>query len=66
MNTMRSIGQTLSMGTTMVVMAVVIGRVLISPETYPALMSSIKISFIIFAVISFGGVLASLSRVKSK
>jgi MFS family permease len=62
--TMRSIGQMLSMGITTIVIAVIIGRVVIAPEYYPAFVTSTKVSFVIFSVLCFGGIFASLTRGK--
>jgi EmrB/QacA subfamily drug resistance transporter len=64
MNTMRTIGQMLSMGVTMIVMAVIMGKVVISPENHEALMTSIDIAFFIFTAICFAGIFASLYRGK--
>jgi EmrB/QacA subfamily drug resistance transporter len=66
MSTMISIGQMLSMGIMMVVMAIIMGRVTITPEYYPAFLTSAKIGFIIFTAISFGGIFVSLFRGKNK
>jgi len=60
--TMRQIGMMLSMGTAMLVFAVLIGRVEITPEYYPAFETSVHIVFIIFAALCFGGIFASLAR----
>jgi EmrB/QacA subfamily drug resistance transporter len=62
MSTMISGGQTLSMGITMVVMTIIIGRVAITPEYYPAFLTSAKIAFGIFAFLCFCGVIISLAR----
>jgi hypothetical protein len=59
-STMRTIGQTLSMGITMVIMAMVIGRVVIMPENYPAFLTSTNIAFTIFAILCFTGIFASM------
>ncbi len=64
MSTIRSVGQMFSMGITMIVIALMIGRVAITAEYYPALMTSIKTIFGIFAALCLLGVLASLSRGK--
>jgi len=64
MSTVRSIGQMLSMGITMIVMAVVIGRVAISPEFYPVFITSVRIAFGIFAALCAFGIYASLTRGK--
>jgi EmrB/QacA subfamily drug resistance transporter len=64
MSTMRSVGQMFSMGITMIIIAVIMGRVPISHETYPALLTSTKIAFSAFAALCFAGIFASLSRGK--
>jgi EmrB/QacA subfamily drug resistance transporter len=60
--TMRLTGQMLSMGITMLVFAVYIGRVEITPENYPLFLKSAKTAFTIFTALCFGGIFASLSR----
>jgi hypothetical protein len=50
------------MGITMLTFALYIGRVEITPEYYPLFQQSMKISFIIFAALCFGGIFASLAR----
>jgi MFS family permease len=60
--TMRLTGQMLSMGIAMLVFAVYIGRVEITPENYPLFLRSAKTAFTIFTVLCFGGIFASLSR----
>ena len=62
--TMRQIGMVLSMGITMLLFALYIGRVEITPEYYPLFQQSMKMSFIIFAALCFGGVFVSLARGK--
>jgi EmrB/QacA subfamily drug resistance transporter len=62
--TMRQIGMTLSMGIAMLLFAICIGRVEITPEYYPSFLTSIKIAFIIFAALCSGGIFASLARGK--
>jgi len=62
--TMRLTGQMLSMGIAMLVFALYIGRAQITPENYPAFLTSAKTAFAIFAVLCFGGIFASLSRGK--
>ncbi len=61
---MRSIGQALSMSVTTIVIAIVIGRVVITPTYYPAFLTSSRISFAIFSVLCFTGILTSLTRGK--
>jgi EmrB/QacA subfamily drug resistance transporter len=60
--TMRTIGQTLSIGICMIIMAVIIGRVVIGPENFQALLDSVKLAFGISAFLCFLAVFASLSR----
>ena len=60
--TMRSIGQMLSMGIVMVLFAVVIGRVEITPAQYAQFLQSVKIAFGIMTALCLVGVFASLAR----
>lgn len=60
--TMRLVGQAFSLGITMLVFALVIGRVIIEPPYYPQLIASMQLLFLIFAVLCFIGVFASLAR----
>jgi hypothetical protein len=52
------------MGVAMLMFALYMGRVEITPEYYPLLHESMRMSFIIFAVLCFGGIFASLARGK--
>jgi hypothetical protein len=60
LGTMRLTGQMLSLGITMIIFAVFIGRVEIVPEVYSALTGSINIAFIVFSGLCLVGILASL------
>jgi EmrB/QacA subfamily drug resistance transporter len=62
--TMRQIGMAFSMGIAMLMFALYIGRVQITPEYYLLFQESMQTSFIIFAVLCFGGIFASLARGK--
>ncbi len=62
--TMRQLGMMLSMGIATLIFALLIGRVQISVETYPAFLKSVKTAFSVFAVLCFGGIFASLVRGK--
>ena len=62
--TMRQVGMVLSMGVVMLMFALYVGRVQITPEHYPLFLESVKTSFIIFAVLCFCGIFASLARGK--
>jgi len=60
--TMRLLGQMLSMGIATLVFALFIGRTQITPESYPMLVKSIKVVFIISSVLGIGGIYFSLYR----
>jgi hypothetical protein len=61
--TMRQVGMVLSMGIAMLMFTLYnIANVQITPEYYPLFQQSMKISFIIFAALCFGGIFASLAR----
>ena len=60
--TMRMIGQMLSMGIAMMLIALFIGKQTINPDTYPGLLKSMKTGFIIFSALSVLGIFASLAR----
>jgi EmrB/QacA subfamily drug resistance transporter len=62
--TMRQVGMVFSMGVAMLMFTLYIGRVQITPEYYLLFQQSMKTSFIIFAVLCFGGIFASLARGK--
>ncbi len=60
--TMRLVGQMLSMAMATTALAILVGRVEITPERYPDFMKSMTVSFSIFAGLCALGVLASLAR----
>ena len=64
LGTMRLTGQMLSMGIVMILLAVYMGRVQITPEYYPSFLISVRVAFIVFAALCFGGIFASLARGK--
>jgi len=64
--TMRSIGQMVSMGIVMVAMAVIIGRVVITPDYYPEFITSTRVAFGFFSALCFAGIFVSLARGKLK
>jgi EmrB/QacA subfamily drug resistance transporter len=64
LGTMRLTGQMLSMGVVMVIFAVMIGRVAISPEYYSSFLKSMQTAFIIFSGLCLLGIFASLARGK--
>jgi hypothetical protein len=61
---MTLLGQTIGMGMILVIFAVYIGAVLFTPQNYPELLTSIKITFIISVILSLIAVIASLVRNK--
>jgi EmrB/QacA subfamily drug resistance transporter len=60
--TMRVVGQMLSMAIVMLVFAIYIGKVLMTPEIYPLLIDSMQTSFVVFSLLCFFGIFASLAR----
>ncbi len=62
--TMRQLGMMLSMGIAMLLFAVYIGRVEITPEYYDEFLTSARVAFGVFAALCFIGVFASLARGK--
>ncbi len=63
--TMRLIGQMLSMGIAMLVISIFVGKVQIAPQNHIQLMTSIRVSFVIFVVLCIIGIFASLARGKN-
>lgn len=62
LGTMRLVGQMFSMGIVMMIFSMRIGKEQIAPDQYPRLMSGIRNALIVFAVLSFIGIFASLAR----
>ena len=62
--TMRMVGQMMSMGIAMMLIALYIGKSTINPATYPGLISAMRTGFIIFSILSVFGIFASLARNK--
>lgn len=62
LSTMRVIGQTLSLGISMSLIGVFIGRIAMTPENGAALVTTVRMGFLIFGALCFGGVFASLAR----
>ena len=60
--TMRMVGQMFSMGIAMLLFAVFIGNVRITARNLPAFLLSMRWAFILFGVLCFGGIFASLAR----
>jgi EmrB/QacA subfamily drug resistance transporter len=62
LGTMRLAGQMLSMGITMMVLAIFVGNVQITPDLYPAFIEGMKISMAVFAAMCIAGIFFSLVR----
>ncbi|SEM10327.1 drug resistance transporter, EmrB/QacA subfamily [Syntrophus gentianae] len=60
--TMRILGQMFSMGIAMLIFALFIGTVQLSPLTYPLLLKSMKWTFVLLALLCGLGIFASLAR----
>jgi EmrB/QacA subfamily drug resistance transporter len=65
-STMRLTGQSFSMGITMMVISIFVGKVKISSEVIPQFMKSIHVTFIILAILCLVGVYASWTGTKQK
>ena len=64
LGTMRLTGQMLSMGIVMILFALQMGRVTITPQYYPEFLSSMSAAFIIYSILCTAGIFASLARGK--
>lgn len=62
LSTMRMTGQMFSMGIAMLVFALAMGTVQITPAVYSSFLTSVRTAFGIFAVLCFAGIFASLAR----
>lgn len=60
--TMRSLGQMLGLGITLLIFSVIIGRVQITPQHYGAFLSSTRLAFAISSALCVLGIFASLAR----
>jgi EmrB/QacA subfamily drug resistance transporter len=65
LGTMRLTGQAFSLGTTLLLFALYIGRVQITADNYPQFLKSMQTAFIIMAVLCFLGIFASIARGKA-
>jgi EmrB/QacA subfamily drug resistance transporter len=66
LGTMRLTGQAFSMGMALLLFALYIGRVQITPEYYPLFLKSMKIAFSISAALCFAGIFASIARGRTR
>jgi EmrB/QacA subfamily drug resistance transporter len=60
--TMRVLGMMMSMGIAMVTFTLLMGRVQIRPDHYPAFIKSVQVTFMILSVLCFFGIFSSLAR----
>ncbi len=65
-STMRLLGNSFSIGTATIVFSIYIGQVRITPERYPAFLTSVRVIFAVFFLLCLGGVYASLARGKMR
>lgn len=65
LGTMRNVGQTLSMAIALMLLALYMGQERINTGNYPQLLNAMKSGFVIFSILCFAGIFASLARNKS-
>ncbi len=65
LGTMRNVGQTFSMAIALMLLAIYMGQAKIDPSNYPELIGAMKSAFVIFSILCFAGIFASLARNKS-
>jgi len=66
LGTMRLVGQMFSMGMAMMIFSVLVGRIQITAANQGSFLQAVRTGFVIFAVLCFAGVFASLARGKRK
>jgi len=62
LGTMRLVGMMFSMGIAMLIFAIFMGKAQITPSYYPLFLKGMRVAFVIFSLLSFGGIWASLAR----
>jgi EmrB/QacA subfamily drug resistance transporter len=62
LGTMRNAGQTFSMAIALMLLTLFMGQARVNPENYPQLLGAMKSGFVIFSVLCFAGIFASLAR----
>ncbi len=62
--TMRMIGQMLSMGIVLILFSLLIGKTEITPQVHEPFLQSMRLSFMLFAILCFAGIFASIARGK--
>ncbi len=60
LGTMRTSGMMLSMGITMILFSLYIGQEEITPVYYPQFLASVRVGYIIFTTLGFGGLIAQM------
>ncbi len=65
LGTMRLVGQALSLGLVLLLFSLYIGKVEITPDSYPLFLKAMKIAFIISTALCFLGIFASIARGKT-
>jgi len=65
LGTMRNVGQTFSMAIALMLLAIYMGQAKINPGNYPMLLNAMRSGFVIFSILCFAGIFASLARNKS-
>ncbi len=65
LGTMRNVGQTFSMAIALMLLALYMGQAKINPGNYPQLLNAMRSGFVIFSILCFAGIFASLARNKS-
>jgi len=63
-STMRQLGMMFSMGILMMLLALMLGQAAIEPSNYGQFTACMRITFVVFGVMCFGGIFASLARGK--
>lgn len=65
LGTMRNVGQTFSMAIALMLLALYMGQAKINPGNYPQLLGAMRSGFVIFSILCFAGIFASLARNKN-
>jgi MFS family permease len=60
LGTMRTAGMMLSMGITMILFSLYLGQAEIIEAYYPQFLTSVRVGFIVFSALGFGGVIAQM------
>jgi len=63
-SSMRQLGMMFSMGILMMLLSLMLGQSAVEPSNYDRFVVCCRIAFLVFAVLSFGGIFASLARGK--